>query len=418
MVETDIAVPAARVAAARTRRLSVLLFFGYAALVSVFQGIANILLPALVQQIAPASKLSTLAVLTTSAAVTTVVALLAGGAISDRTRSRWGRRTPSLAISCAVSVVLMLAMGAVGSVAQLMILMPLLWFSTNYYQAVLLAILPDRIPEAERGFASSAIGLAVPVGLFAGINMAAFAPTPSIGYALLAVPFILTTVALILIEPEGSSLHWEKDQANGDESAPTSFFAAFSDCDFSLTFASRFLLFLAYYTISGYLFYVVQDYVGVAQLPSRSAGAAVSLMLSLITVGWLLITPLTGFISDRIGRTAAVVAITSIAIGIVMLVPALSNSWAAMLTFGMGLGLTFGVYFAMDIKLAATVLSSRKSAGRDLGILVVAGSGPTVLAPGIAATIIAYASFPALFAFGGVMAIAGGLCAFFIRNRG
>jgi MFS family permease len=258
----------------------------------------------------------------------------------------------------------------------------------------------------------------VPVGLFAGINMAAFAPTPSIGYVLLTVPFFVATIALILIEPEKSSLHWEKDQVDGKGSAPTSFFSAFSDRDFSLTFGSRLLLFLAYYTISGYLFYVVQDYVGVSRLPSRSAGAAVSLVMSLITVGWLLITPLTGFISKRIGRTAAVVAMTSIAIGIVMLVPAFSNSWAAMLIFGLGLGLTFGIYFAMDIKLAAMVLSSKKSAGRDLGFLVVAGSGPTVLAPGIAATIITYTSFPALFAFGGVMAIAGGLCALFIRNRG
>ena len=145
---------------------------------------------------------------------------------------------------------------------------------------------------------------------------------------------------------------------------------------------------------------------------------AVSLVMSFITFAWLLITPLTGFLSDKTGHTARMVAVTSIAIGIVMLVPAFSNSWNAMLVFGAGIGLTFGIYFAIDIKLLAIVLSSKDNAGRDLGILVVAGSGPTLVAPGIAAGIITYASFPALFAFGAAAAVAGGVCAFDIRSRG
>jgi MFS family permease len=311
----------------------------------------------------------------------------------------------------------MIGMGAANSVAQLMLLMPLLWFSTNYYQTVLLAILPDRVPEEDRGFASSAIGLAVPVGLFAGVNLAAFAPTPFVGYALLAVPFVAATIALTLIAPEESSLDWDKVHADQAGSRRSPFLAAFADRDFSLTFASRYLIFLAYYTISSYLFYIVQDYVGASRLPSHSPSAAVSMMMSLITVAWLLITPLTGFVSSGTGRTARVVAATSIAIGIVMLLPAFSGSWTVMLLFGAGIGLTFGVYFAIDIKLAAIVLSSEENSGRDLGILVVAGSGPTVLAPAIAAGIITYASFPALFAFGGLVAIVGGVCAFFIRTQ-
>ena len=402
---------------ARSRRLSVLLFFAYASLVAVFQGVANILLPATVERIAPASKLSTLAVLSTVSAIATVCALLAGGAVSDRTFSRWGRRTPSLAVSCVTSIVLMLAVGTAVSTVSLMVLMPLLWFSCNYYQGVLLAILPDRIPEQEQGFASSAIGVGVPVGLFVGVNLAAWAPNPMLGYALLTIPLAVSTAALFFVEPERASMYHDHREATSDAGVITPYFSAFADRDFSLAFAARFLLFLAYYTISGYLFYIVQDYVGVSHLPSRNAGMAVSSVMSLLTVGWLVITPLTALISDRAGDTAKIVAWTSVAIGAVMLVPAFSNSWTAMLAFGAGLGLTFGVYFAIDIKLSAMVLASKQDAGRDMGFLVLAGSGPTVLAPAIAAGIITQASFPALFIFGGLTALAGGVAAYFIQTR-
>lgn len=122
----------------RTRRLAVLLFLAFASVITIFQGIQNILLPAVVQNLAPEAKVGTLALLSTLASVTTVVALFAGGAISDRTRSRWGRRTPSLVLSLLGSIVLMPLMALADSIVGLLILMPLLWFTLNYYQSALL----------------------------------------------------------------------------------------------------------------------------------------------------------------------------------------------------------------------------------------------------------------------------------------
>lgn len=121
-----------------TRRLAALLFLAFASVITIFQGIQNILLPAVVQNLAPEAKVGTLALLSTLASVTTVVALFAGGAISDRTRSRWGRRTPSLVLSLLGSIVLMPLMALADSIVGLLILTPLLWFTLNYYQSVLL----------------------------------------------------------------------------------------------------------------------------------------------------------------------------------------------------------------------------------------------------------------------------------------
>lgn len=403
----------------RARRLAILLFLAYASLITIFQGIQNILLPPVVERLAPDAKVGTLALLATLASVTTVVALFAGGAISDGTRSRWGRRTPSLVLSWLASVALLPLMGMADSITQLLVVMPLLWFALNYYQSVLLAALPDRIPKHELGFASAAIGLGAPVGIFAGVNIGAFAPTTMLGYVFLAIPFTILTCCLILVEPEPSSLGeplWARQRLIL-RSVPEQF-SSLKDRNFALAIASRFLLFLCYFAVNGYVFYVLQDYVGAAQLPYESVNAGVSTVMSLMTLSWLAITPLIGFVADRFRRTAFIVAMVSFGAGAVTLLPALTNDWTVMLLFGVGTGVMFGTYFVLDLKLATLVLPSADTAGRDLGLLLAAGSAPGVFAPTIAASIIAFSGYPTLFIFGAVVAVLGGLCAIFIRLRG
>ena len=277
-------------------------------------------------------------------------------------------------------------------------------------------ILPDRVATEHRGFVSGAIAFGVPTGIFVGVNIAARAPTPWVGYASLAGLFALSTLALAVLEREPSSLP-DGGIVRSPTAAPTrSWLRTFADRDFTLALVSRSLLFLAYFTVASYLLYVMQDYVGTANLPGGSAAEAVSIVLSLVTIAWLVVTPLTAIIADPIGHTG-VVGVVSILIGVVILVPTISNSWTAMLVFGCGTGLTFGIYFAIDLKLISMVLPSAENAGRDIGLLGIAGSGPTVLAPALAAAIIDRGSFPALFGVGAVLAIAGGLAAFPISVR-
>ena len=62
-----------------------------------FNGVQLILAPLQVEAIDPAGKIQNLAWLTMICAITGVAGLTAGGAASDATRSRWGRRSPWLA---------------------------------------------------------------------------------------------------------------------------------------------------------------------------------------------------------------------------------------------------------------------------------------------------------------------------------
>ncbi|WP_247230429.1 MFS transporter [Sphingobium agri] len=400
------------------RRTSFVLFLGMVGMIASFQGMYNILLPAAIERFDPAGKVQDLAILTTSAAIVTIVGLIIGGIISDRTRSRWGRRTPTIFFAAIGSIGLMIALGLARSVSALMILMPSVWFTLSLYQAALMAMLPDRIPPEHRGLASAAIAAGTPIGILVGTNAAAAATSSLGGYLVLSCLLAATTCIMFIVAPESSSLENESRTAQLTVNQHRgSLFAGFKSRNFTLTFVSRFLLFVSYFAVTGYLFYLVQDYIGTSGLPGQSAATAVTILLSIMTAAWLLVTPFTGYLADRVNHTPLIVGASSIGMGIAIFAPSISATWFAMIIFAVGMGACFGIYFAIDLKLMSMVLPSEEAAGRDLGVLSVATSAPQVLTPAVAGWSVAVGGYQLLFASGAALAILGGLTAFFIRVR-
>jgi MFS family permease len=402
--------------ASRPRRLSVLIFFASAALFSCFQGIQGILLPAAVEHLDPVGKVPSLGLLNTLSASTTIVAMLTAGVVSDRTATRWGRRSPWLAACGAAAAGLMLALPMATTFQQLAATAAILWFMLNFYQTILLSVIPDRIPENLRGFVSAAFGLGVTAGIFIGFNAVAWLPNATASYYALAAFLVLATVVLLFGDREPPATHIKRDSNAMAASGEQKYFSAFRSRNFGLTFAARFILFLGYFMLISYLYYALQDYVGLGKLPENSVSRALSVVISVQTLAWLLVTPVIGYISDRVGRTPIIVGIASVLVTVVFLVPMVSPTWTGLLVFGGGLGLTFGVIFALDLKLVSLVLPSVECAGRDMGLMAVAASGPTVLAPLLAGLVIRYFNFPSLFMISAGLALLSGIVVLQVRT--
>ena len=74
-------------------------------------------------------------------------------------------------------------------------------------------------------------------------------------------------------------------------------------------------------------------------------------------------------------------------------------------------GLGFGIYMAVDLALVVDVLPEGASAGKDLGVLNIAGALPSSIAPAIAPAILAVGggSYGVLYAVAGGCAVLAGL---------
>ena len=404
------------------RRLLGLLMPVSAAMIAGFQGIQQILIPAQVELIDAAHKIENLAWLTTISAVTAVLGLLLGGVLSDQTTGRFGRRAPWLVLSGLLSAVLFLVLGGSVTLVAITVAYAALWFTLNFFQGAYTAILPDRIPESARGAASAVIGLGTPVGILIGVNYAARMPQFA-AYVGLAVFLLLTTLALVIFAREQpvpklapvAAQPRRAWHAAALQHAST-LFASFKARDFTLAFLARALMFLGVFTVTGYAFYILQDYLGVNNLPGKSPAIAVSILGSLQVGAWFFSVPLAGWLADKFDCRKIVVGISSLGMVAAMAMPVLFPSWYGMVAFYMLTGVFFGAYMAVDLALMSLVLPDKSAEGRDMAILAVATAGPQFLSPTMAGLIIHYGGYDQLFYFGAFASLAGGLLVFMIRS--
>ncbi|WP_060906182.1 MFS transporter [Streptomyces scabiei] len=402
----------------RLPRLLAFVFPGTTAMYALFNAIGVILLPAQVARLAPDSKVGVLALVTTLAAVASMIALPTGGALSDRTRSRFGRRAPWLMVMACASAPLTIAMGLSNSLVVIAILLTVLWFTMNFYGGAISAILPDRVPVARRGVASAVIGLGTPVGILFGVNLASRV-SQVWAYTALALVLLVTTLALVAgaREPSSLDLVTERPKDRGNATAAVrAFFRAFTHRDFALAFASRFGLFLSYFTVSGYLFFTVQDYVGANNVPGGNVAVAVS-TLSTVSFGtWIAVATLCGWLADKLDRRKLFIAISALGLGLSQVIPIVSHSWAAMLAYSAVSGASLGTYFAVDLAVMSLVLPDKENEGRDFAILNVATGLPQLAAPAIAGSLIGLGGYGSLFLVSGACALVAGALAMCIRS--
>jgi MFS family permease len=127
------------------RRLMISLGLANGALSALYAGILGVLLPLQVERIDRAHKVVALGVVSGVSALFALVFNPVGGALSDRTRSRFGRRAPWLVAGSAAILVALALLGKAGTVALVLVAWCLAQVVANLYQAPLTAVIPDRV---------------------------------------------------------------------------------------------------------------------------------------------------------------------------------------------------------------------------------------------------------------------------------
>jgi len=415
LIDAATALPAAK--PPRIGRLLAFLLPASVGMLALYNGVQSILIPGQLEAIDPVNKIGNLAILTTFVAITSMIGIPLGGALSDRTRSRFGRRTPWIVGTALVSGVLMIAMGFSGNLFVLGTLFTVLWLTANMYQGALVAVLPDRVPESRRGWASALIGLATPIGVLIGVNVAGQFGQVA-GYTIIAALFVVTALVFVVGAREKSSVDLPvvEKTARGIGNVGE-FLSAFRSRDFSLAFASRFALFLSYATVSGFLFFTLSDYIGIDQIPDGDPGKAVATLLTYTVLGWVVVATVLGWVADKLDRRKLFVGISAVGLAFTMFVPILMPTWNGMLIYSVLLGVFIGTYFAVDLALMSLVLPNKLQEGRDLGILNVAVGLPTILSGLIAGGIITFlGGYASLYVFGAICAVISGVVVMFIRK--
>ncbi|WP_157480443.1 MFS transporter [Leifsonia sp. Root227] len=397
-------------------KLMLSMMVGNIAIFAIWGAVPGVLLPLQVQGIVgDADKGPIYGLVATIGAFAAMIAQPIAGLVSDRTRSRFGRRAPWMVIGVLLGGLSLLFMGAANGIVQLTVAWVMVQVTFNFAQGPLSAILPDRVPSGARGTFSSLSGLGLMLGSLGGsIAGAQFAKSIPAGYLTFAGIALIVIVLFVIFNPDASNKGEPKPPFNFVTFLQTFWVSPRKHPDFFWGFTGRLLLYAGYFMVTGFQLYILQDYIGLK-------GDAVTMVpvLSLISLVGIIITTLIGGpVSDRIGRRKIVVIVAGAVMAISLVFPLIIPSITGMMLFAFVSGLGFGAYQAVDTALMSEVLPSKNDFAKDLGVLNIAATLPQTLAPGLAGLIVFIAgnSYTPLFPIGIVLALLGAFAVMPIKS--
>jgi MFS family permease len=358
------------------------------AIFSSWDGVVLVLLGRQIAAIVPGAggAAATLGTVLTLAAASSLVAQPILGRLSDRTRTRFlGRRNVWIFGTGIVGALGLIAMSQLTSPLTIAIVWAALMWPMNGALAALTVVLAERVPVRTRGTMSGLVSGAAFVGGFAGVALAGLSRDLFRGYLLVAGVLLLFTQIFAWtttdrLPPDLSTL--TKTQRKAAARIP----GLRAHPDYWWTFAGRFLFMLGYYCVYSFQLYILKDHVGIGDI--NKATTTLVAILGLSTILSLTFAVLGGWISDRLGSVRLFVGLSTfmfVPVGFVyLLMPTLTGAWIAVAI----MGAASGVYLAVDQALISRVLPNVDNAGRDLGIVNIANTGPQIIAPGIAGAVV------------------------------
>jgi MFS family permease len=375
------------------------------------------------------------------------------GALSDRTGGTLGRRRPYIVLG---TIIELLGAWVLATPSNLFfLLIGLLIFETgnNVCTAGYQGMLPDLVPEAQRGEASGYMGLMTILGNAASFGLAAVVlgtiSTNTLspgairsGVALYYVSsgLVLGLGALITVlwvhetryDSYGGLLLGRDGYLSGELVRPVSqrihdwfalWLTPWQKRDFTMVFLTRTSVMLGISLFMTFIEYYFANVAQVTNFVQETAALAVLALGGAASSAFVL-----GVVSDRLrsrlGRVPLVCAATtcmSLAALAFVVFPVGAPLWPMGVLFGVGLG----AYFSVDWALAVDVLPSSDNVGKDMGIWSIATTLPAIIAPFVGAVVLNFAGltgqtalgYRSVFILAVVLLILGAIFVLRVRDR-
>ncbi|MET7639210.1 MFS transporter [Streptomyces sp. NPDC005438] len=342
-----------------------------------------------VEQVTPHDRERTLGLVLGVGAVVALLANPLAGRLSDRSRSRHGRRRPYLVGGALLGGLGLLVVTLAPNTPTLLAGWCLAQVGYNCAFAALLATIPDQVPRDDRGKASAAVGVSMTLGVTLAVLFAGAVP----------VPVGLLAPALLALATLGLFAHRLPDQVPDDDPGPFSARAFLGGLafhprrhpDFGWAWLTKFLVLLGGTAPLTYIALYVPH-----QLDTTASEAAgtVSLLLAASALVNASSAALGGWISDRLRRRKPLVIAggLTIATGLATLIgaDALPGLILAQLVLGIGAGL-FG---AVDTAMITEVLPDPDNPAKDLGVVNIANALPQSVMPLMAPVLLSVGTHP------------------------
>ena len=342
-----------------------------------------LLLPGDIETLLPNQKAQALGLIVSLGALPALLVPLISGALSDRCTRPEGRRKPYIATGVLVNVFGLLGM-ALGvsvfkSVPLYCLAYVLVQIGNNIATGAYMGVIPDIVPENERGKASGFMALMTQLGTLVGavavgMLLGKLAPLMKYG-AIMGVMLVVGAWTYFGIQEKQ---HTNKDAFDFRAYLKSLWIDPKKYPDFAWVWITRFLVMLGFYAIQPFIKYYLVDVVGVERDKVDSVAPQ---LLGII----LIVSSFTGYyggkLSDKIGRKKVVFLANGL-ITVVAPLFILCHDVKLALVVGALFGFGYGAYISVDYALGTDVLPEGTNQGKDMAVWHVAMTLPqTLMAP-------------------------------------
>jgi MFS family permease len=367
------------------------------------------------RQLSPSGAAHDLALVLSVGAVFAIVSNPVFGHLSDCTSSRFGRRRPWLVGGMLCGGAALAITATAQNVATVLVGWCLAQLAYNAVLAAMVAILPDQVPEEQRGTVSGVIAVCLPIGQALGTLVVRGVSGETLWTFLL--PAVLGAAAVL-------AFAWWLPDPRVPAPPHTSFLEAARgfwidprrEPDFAWACLSRFLLSMgAAFILTYQPYYLIEAFgYGDHAVAARLSQAVVIQTVMMVVAGLV-----SGNLSDLVRRRKVFVFLGGAlyATGLWFIA---SASRYEIFVVGMAItGVGHGMYFGTDLALVTGVLRNRPHAsGKDLGLLNVANTLPQSLTPALGSLVLlrAGADYSTLFVLAGCAALLSSLAIMPLRS--
>ena len=382
---------------------------------------ASLFLPAMIQQLDPVNKVNIVALFSALGMVVAAISNMVAGYLSDRTRSRFGRRTPWL---IGGSFVFMLAM-ILASMTTTIPLLLLSWMlgqvALNFIVAPMVAWL-DLAPEEGKGTASSAYG---GLGMALGNNGftilgAFFLGQYRLGFVIFGIITFIGTLIAAFIVREPSNLDETVDVSKSPNKQAFSikeFLSVFPTWsvgrDYYLALIGKICQGIGNFAITGYLLFIMTDFLNKGTSDTQQS---IQLINGIMLVFGIAMGFIAGPISDKLKILKLPVGLSTIFLGIGALSIFFLQNDLGIMIYGFMAGLGMGIWNSLDNLLNLRVIPDKDRVGLFLGIYNLGNTVTQAIAPVIAAFMISQIGFSSIFIMSFSLSIIGGISILSIKS--
>lgn len=401
------------------KRLVPGLIIGPASWLGPYIAAVSLFLPTLIQYIDEENKIQLVALFSICAMVVAAISNMVAGYLSDRTRSRFGKRTPWLVGGAAAFMLSMILASMANNIPFLLASWMLGQVALNFIVAPMVAWL-ELAPENGKATASSAYG---GLGMALGNNgftiiAAMFLGQVRLGFIIFGIlTFVGTLIAAIIVH-EPSNLDEKIEVAEKKEKTSLkeamAIFPSWSvGRDYYLALIGKLFQGVGNFSITGYLLFILTDFLGKGTADTQHA---IQLINTIMLLFGLAMGFIAGPLSDKYKVLKFPVGLSTISLGIGALSMFFLQNDVGILIYGFTAGLGMGIWNSLDNLLNLEVIPDKNRVAFFLGVYNLGNTLTQAIAPVLAAFVISQFSFSSIFIVSFICSMIGGLSILSIKS--